>query len=118
MTALYLSTLLICISGMMVALAMINTRSVLDTWWKLASVFSGGILGLFLLGMFSRLKNSTAAISGVIAGLIVITWMTVSNLWFPDAWATQFHPYLTIVFGTTTIVIIGFITGMILNRKT
>jgi len=117
MATLYLSTLLICFSGMMVALAMINTKSVLDTWWKLASVFSGGILGLFLLGMFSRLKSSAAAIIGVVAGLFVIIWMTVSNLWFPDAWGSQFHPYLTIVFGTTAIFIISFIAGIILNKK-
>lgn len=115
---LYVSTVVICLAGMGVALALINTESVLNTWWKLASVFSGGILGLFLLGIFSRIQNSSAALVGVMAGLGVIVWMTVSDLYFPGhAWANQFHPYLTIVFGTTVIFIVGFFVGMLLDKQ-
>ncbi len=35
------------------ALAMLDVKSALDAWWSLASVFSGGMLGLFLLGMIA-----------------------------------------------------------------
>lgn len=116
--ALYLSSIGIGIAGMLVALLMINTKSVLDSWWKLASIFSGGILGLFMLGIFSQLQNSKAAMVGVISGLLLITWMTLSNLYLPaSAWVNQFHPYLAIVFGTTSIFIVGFLLGIILKKK-
>ena len=115
---LYLSTVAISLLGMMVAIAMINTKSTLDTWWKLASVFSGGILGLFLLAMFSKVKNNAAAALGVLAGVGVIVWMTVSSLYLPkESAGNQFHPYLSIVFGTTTIFIVGFLLGTLFGKN-
>jgi solute:Na+ symporter, SSS family len=115
---LHLSTVAISLLGMIVAIAMINTKSVLDTWWKLASVFSGGILGLFLLAMFSKIESNKAVIIGVVAGLAVIIFMTVSNLYLPpDALGNQFHPYLSIVFGTSAIFIVGLLLGIGLKKK-
>jgi solute:Na+ symporter, SSS family len=41
MRILYLSTLIFSILSILIALALINVQSALDTWWKLASIFSG-----------------------------------------------------------------------------
>ena len=49
---LYISSLIISVVGIAIAIAMINVKSALDAWWMLASVFSGGMLGLFLLAIF------------------------------------------------------------------
>ena len=54
MTVLYLSSFIFSVAGIFIAIAMINVKSALDTWWKLASIFSGGMLGLFLLGYLLR----------------------------------------------------------------
>ena len=121
MRILYLSTLIFSILSILIALAMINVQSALDTWWKLASIFSGGMLGLFLLGYFSKKVNNTSAVIGVIAGVLVIGWMSLSPILFKsDAlqrYANHFHSYLTIVFGTMTIFITGFLIGMITYKK-
>jgi len=110
MRVLYTSSLVISICGILIAIAMINVKSALDAWWKLASIFSGGMLGLFLLGVFSRQKNTVGAVVGVIAGLIVILWMSLSNLLLTEeALGNQFHTYLTTVFGTTAIFLVGFL---------
>ncbi|MGM0532844.1 MAG: sodium:solute symporter, partial [Bacteroidota bacterium] len=72
-----------------------------------------GMLGLFLLGVFFRKKNVIGAIIGVIAGLSVIIWLSLSNLFLgPDALGNQFHSYLTIVLGTTTIFLVGFLFSL------
>lgn len=118
MKVLYFSTAAVSLLGMLVGIAMINTKSALDTWWKFASVFSGGVLGLFLLSAFTQIKNVKAAVLGVVSGLFIIIVMTLSNF-FPNAlpfW-NQFHPYLTIVFGTTTIFIVGFALGLMLKKN-
>jgi len=118
MVVLYLSTAAIALIGMLVALAMINTKSALDTWWKFASIFSGGVLGLFLLSAFTSIRNAWVAIVSVVSGLMVIILMTLSSL-FPQ-WSSfwsQFHPYLSIVFGTSTIFIIGFALGSLMGKK-
>lgn len=114
---LYTSTFLFSIAGMLVAIAMINVQSALDAWWKLASVFSGGMLGLFLLGYFSRKITNAAAITGVVAGVTVIAWMSLTPIFGPGAIASPFHSYLTIVFGTTAIFIVGFLAGTLISKK-
>ena len=48
-------------AGTAVALAMIRSKNVLDVWWEMAGIFSGGMLGLFLLGLISRAGNAAAA---------------------------------------------------------
>ena len=98
---------------------MIDVQSALDAWWKLASIFSGGMLGLFLLGYFANKITTPAAITGVAAGVIVIGWMSLSPYIFrdgPEKLASPFHGYLSIVFGTSAIFITGFLAGMVINR--
>ena len=119
MRVLYISSFIISICGILIAIAMINVKSALDAWWKLAAIFSGGMLGLFLLGVFTRSRNTRGAIVGVIIGVGVILWMSLSNLFLgPDALGNRFHTYLTIVFGTTAIFLVGFLfTLFIQGRK-
>ncbi len=118
MKILYISSLTISILGMMVAIAMMNVKSALDAWWKLASIFSGGMLGIFLLAAFSRVTKSTNALIGTIAGLLVILWMSISPLiWGEQTLASQFHSFLTIVFSTATIFFIGFFSSLFLQKK-
>jgi SSS family solute:Na+ symporter len=121
MKVLYISSVVISILGIFIALAMINVKSALDTWWKLTSIFSGGMLGLFLLGAFSRYSRSPGAAAGVILGIAVIAWMSLSSLADdPGRYGNIFHSYLTIVFGTLAIFLTGFLISFIpgrLNRQ-
>jgi len=115
---LYLSSLIISIIGIVIGIAMINVKSALDAWWKLASIFSGGMLGLFLLGVVSNQKNVLGAILGVIAGLIVIMWLSLSSILFEgDSVGNSFHSYLTIVFGTITIFLVGFLVSIFIKNQ-
>jgi SSS family solute:Na+ symporter len=117
MKVLYLSSVVISVLGIGIALAMINVKSALDTWWKLASIFSGGMLGLFLLGAFSRYSRSPGAVAGVILGIAVIAWMSLSSLAEdPTRYGNIFHSYLTIVFGTLAIFLTGFLISFISGR--
>lgn len=117
---LYSSSVIFSILSIVIAIAMIGVQSALDAWWKLASIFSGGMLGLFLLGYFSSKVNNKAALTGVIAGVIVIAWMSLSPVFFKGEmarFASPFHSYLTIVFGTTVIFVVGFLAGTLMKRK-
>ena len=118
MKILYLSSFIFSVLSILIAIAMINVQSALDAWWKLASIFSGGMLGLFLLGYFSKKANNIAAIAGVAIGVIVIGWMSLSPLFFTGSWqkfASPFHGYLSIVFGTMSIFLAGFFSGIIIK---
>ncbi|WNH09246.1 sodium:solute symporter [Thalassobellus suaedae] len=118
MQVLYISSIIISILGIGIAIAMINVKSALDAWWKLSSIFSGGMLGLFLLGIFSKTKNTKGAIIGMIAGILVILWLTFSETIFgKDSVGASFHTYLTIVFGTIAIFLVGFLVSIIIKPK-
>ena len=116
MKVLYVSSFIISVLGVLIGMAMINVKSALDAWWKLASIFSGGMLGLFLLGIFSQVKKVIGAVFGVIAGLLVIIWLSAGPLVFgEDIAGSQLHSYLTIVLGTATIFLVGFIFSLLIN---
>ena len=62
------------IAGIAVALLLINAQSALDIWWIIAGIFGGGILGLFLLGIFNvKIKRNQGIIS-VIFSILIIIW--------------------------------------------
>ncbi|MEM9983706.1 MAG: sodium:solute symporter [Bacteroidota bacterium] len=118
MRVLYLSSFVISLGGILIAMAMINVKSVLDTWWKLASVFSGGMLGLFLLGVFTQRAHNLSAIIGVSVGVGVILWLSLSQVFLgEEALGNQVHPYLTIVFGTAAIFLVGFFLTSLIKEK-
>lgn len=121
MKVLYTSSFAFSIIGIIIGVAMINVESALDAWWKLASVFSGGMLGLFLLGAFVKRVNVRGAIIGVILGLIAILWLSVSPMIFTEApmnkFASPFHGYLTIVIGTMIIFFTGFLATIWNSEK-
>jgi SSS family solute:Na+ symporter len=85
---------------------MISVKSALDAWWSLAGIFSGGMLGLFLLGYLSRRVRSRQAMAGVIVGVLLIGWMSLSG-------QTALHSYLTTVLGTSTIVLVGAVLAFL-----
>jgi SSS family solute:Na+ symporter len=121
MRVLYASSFLTGVFGILIALALVGVESALDAWWSLASIFSGGMLGLFLLGYFSKKAMRINAITGVIIGVLLIIWMSLSPLYFTEgkciAFRSPFHANLTIVFGTMTVFMVGFLMVKLFNKK-
>lgn len=122
MNVLHVASVIFGILGVIISLILVGVESVLDAWWSLASIFSGGMLGLFLLAFLSqKVRNIDAAI-GVIVGVVVITWMSLSPLFFTEGNLLKFksplHSNLTIVFGTMLIFLIGFmVQKLFASRK-
>lgn len=115
LVVLKVSSIIIGALGIIVALALVNVDSILDAWWKLSSIFSGGMLGLFLLGYMGRKVSNMAAFVGVTCGFGVIAWISGWKwLHLPDP---GMHEYLAIVFGTVTIFLVGFVLSYFAHRK-
>ena len=69
-----LTTVVWGIAGIAFALLLINAKSALDIWWIIAGIFGGGILGLFLLGIFNVKIKQTQGIISVIFSILIIIW--------------------------------------------
>jgi SSS family solute:Na+ symporter len=118
-----LSSLLMGALSILVGFAFNGVESALETWWALASIFSGGVLGLFLLGFILRKTTSRQAGFAVLGGVLVIGWMSLSIFLvangFPESLSNPLHANMTIVMGTLTIFVIGFVLSSFrkLNSK-
>ena len=114
MKLLYIATAAFGIAGMVVGIMLIGTKSVLDIWWELSGIFSGGMLGLFLLGILSRQTKNLEAMIATVIGLVVILWMSLS-----DTIAAS-YPSLKNPFDNNMIIVIGtlsiFLSGIIITR--
>ena len=109
------ASLVIGVLGILIALALVNVDSILDAWWKLSSIFSGGMLGLFLLGYLAKKAKNIDAAIGVICGAIVIAWISADQwLGLPES---GIHEYLAIVLGTLIIFLVGFLSAHLFHHK-
>ncbi|QDU47574.1 Sodium/glucose cotransporter [Symmachiella dynata] len=129
MRVLYGSTLFVGAVGTGIGVALIGTESILKAWWTLSGIFAGGMLGLFLLSLIARNATKPAAATGVVIGLLVIMWMTFSDVKFlretlgipyslPEGLRSPFHGHMTIVVGTLTIFLVGLIISQFVGGKT
>ena len=115
LAVLRISSAIVGVLGIMVAIAMLRAESIIDAWWTLSSIFSGGMLGLFLLGCIPQTINRTAALLGCVCGVMVIAWISLADMWHLPG--IHLHGYLAIVLGTTTIFLIGFLATYCLRRS-
>lgn len=121
MWVLYTASLVVGALGIVVGLLMMKVDGVLDAWWKLASIFSGGMLGLFILGVVCRNVKRAHAVIAVVLGLLSIAYMSLSPLINEGSpfyrLRCPLHTYLTIVVGTTVIFLVGFLLTAVFGDK-
>ena len=110
MRVLHGTTLVWGLAGTLMALAMIQVQSALDAWWNLQGIFAGGMLGLFLLGLIAKGVSSKPAMIAGLVGVALIAWLSLSGQSF-------FHKNLTIVLGTSTVIVVGVVLGALLKSK-
>ena len=114
MRLLHVSTIVFGLAGMAAGIAMIGVKSILDVWWQLSGIFGGGMLGLFLLGIISKKTGNMEAFAGVITGIMIILWMSLSYL-IPADYAflrNPLHANMVIVVGTLVI----FLSGTLITK--
>lgn len=101
--------------GTMTAIAMMSVKTALDISWQISGIFGGGILGLFLLGIFTKKINNTTAIFAVILSILAISWVTFNEDF------TQAQKILAGFFGTVTLLVsallIHWLSGLIKSNN-
>lgn len=106
-----LSTVGLAVFSMAVAIGVMNVTSALTAFWAMQSVLSGGMLGLFVLGAFSRRTGSVQAVVATACGFLTLMWVAFGQRILPLP--MLFHVNLAIVFGTLTTVVVGSVLGEI-----
>jgi SSS family solute:Na+ symporter len=115
---LFITTGAVGVLAIVAGIAMIGVESILDLWWQLAGILSGGMLGLFLLGIIGRSTKNTEAKLATIIGILVILWMSLSGL-LPERYAflrNPLHLNMVIVIGTLAIFLTGILFTALKRR--
>ena len=113
-------TVIVGVAGIAVAVAMLGVQSLLDAWWLLSGAFAGGLLGLFLLGLFARRADRLAAGIATTLGVLTVLWLTLSPRLDGSLarWRNPLHANLTILVGTLVIFGVGVLVSRWRRRST
>lgn len=131
---LFMSKLLIVIAGLgaiMVALFYVNSGSegVLGIVFTLYAIFSGGIAGMFLLGIFSRRANKQGLYWGIAASVLFTAWALLtstpigldgnkSTLLDFGSFNYIHHKYMIGVYSHLVLIFFGYFASLMYKGKT
>jgi len=105
-------TVALAIVSIVIALVVIwstTDMTILSAWWVIQGIFSGGMLGLFLLSIVSkRTKGGAAAIAAVLA-ILTVVYITFGQKILPLP--VVLHTNLSLVLGTIVLVVGCFVIG-------
>ncbi|MFI4910884.1 MAG: sodium:solute symporter [Sedimentisphaeraceae bacterium JB056] len=106
----------IMISGAVILLNT-ETKTLQDTANILVSVLTGGMLGIYLIGFFSRAGDWRAVWCGIVCTAVFTLWTVFSgrNL-LPQGWNTTFDLYYTGLIGNIVMFVVGFAVALLLPR--
>jgi len=108
------------------ALALLSRRGghVVEAGLSIASILSGAMLGVFLLGVLSRRSSENGAMAGMIAGVVVnlLLWLQPRDLvWQFFGWSITLPKvaYMWwVLIGSMVTVFIGYLASLILPART
>lgn len=101
------TTVLLTVASICVAVAVMNVKSALTAWWGMQSVLSGGMLGLFLLGAYSKRTTSQQAAIATVLGVVVVIYITFGQKMLHLPYLI--HVNLSIALGTLTLFFVGWL---------
>ena len=109
--ALRLYSVIVGVASIGVAMAFLMVDNALDAWWALSSLCSGGVLGLFLLGIIVRRAQRPQAIIGISAGMASLVLIGLQTPLRDLFGITPFlHVNLGIVVSTMLVFLVGWLT--------
>ena len=125
--------ILVAISGiaaMLVATLYVKAgnKGVLGIVFGLYAIFSGGIAGLFLLGLFSRRANKSGLYVGIVASVLFTAWAVLTSTKFSiggesrvllDLGQFNFshHKYMLGVYSHLILFGVGYIASLFFKRE-
>ena len=93
-------------------LSLLEANTILDIGFFIGSVMAGGLGGLFFIGFLFRYVNWQGALVGLVSGVAVILWATLSHMGFvPEGYRLTVHPFLIGVVGNVTVFVVGLIAS-------
>lgn len=109
-------------AGFMIAgaiyLAHADTKTLQDTATVLVSLLGGGLLGMYLLGFFTRKGDARSVWVGILFTMIFTAWTILAkNGLVPESLSVPFDLYYTGIIGNLLMFIVGYFVAMLFPRR-
>ncbi len=96
--------------GGAVYLANAETKTLQDTATILSSILGGGLLGLYLIGFFTKQGDARAAWAGLAATMVFTSWTVLSkNGMLPESLTVPFDLYYTGFVGNVIMFVLTYL---------
>ena len=99
-------------------LTRLNADTILDVGFFVGSVLAGGLGGFFLIGFFFKHVNGKGALIGLISGLLMIVWGTLSQpkyvpepFLIPDAYRLHMHEFFIGLLSNVAVFVVGIVAS-------
>lgn len=92
-----------------------DAATIMERAVTVASILSGGMLGLFCLGFLTRRANRFGCIVGLTSCVIFTTWATLTgagNRIYDVGINFPFHPLLIGIFGHIIVFVVGYVASL------
>lgn len=87
-----------------------------DSATILGALTAGGLLGLYMLGFFTKVGDDASILAGIICTLSFTLWMTLSSLeWLPASLQAPIHTYYAGLIGHVLMFALGFVFGLMIK---
>lgn len=105
-----LATIITGVLGVLLALWMANSniKSLWDEFYKYLGLFTGGLGGMFLLGMLTKRANAKGTLMGLVVSALLIWYISVF---------TEISFLMYAFFGVASCFIFGYIFSLIFKDK-
>jgi SSS family solute:Na+ symporter len=114
-----MSVLISGLLAMVLAMSMTQIKSMADAAFNFVSLVAGGVLGMYVLGMFTRRTSHKGLYFGIFIGIVFILWGYFSN---PDQafivnWLPRFplHTLWIGLSGNMVVFVTGFTASLLLT---
>jgi SSS family solute:Na+ symporter len=95
-----------------------KTQTIQDTGLVIASVLGAGVLGIYLLGFFTKIGDSRSIWVGIICTVLFTCWTLLSNRDLLPNWLTyKYDLYYTMIFSNVIMFATSYVSALIIGRK-
>jgi SSS family solute:Na+ symporter len=103
------------------ALILVNsqTHTLQDTGFAIASILAAGLIGIYLIGFFTKICDWRSISVGIACTVTFTIWAVMSQYQILPQWLrVPFDLYYTTIFGNIVMLLTATTAGIILGRKT
>lgn len=99
-----------------------ESRTLQDLWTEIQSIVAGGLLGLYMLGFFTKRGDGRAVCIGI---LFAVGWSFIISLaglgWLPESWTTfvkaSFESYYTGIVSNVFMFVVGYVLSFVIPER-